>query len=556
MYLDFIYQGSNLLRNRLLCCLCTLLLCLPARAVANEWIYTVKPGDNLWNLSERHLTGVQYVQRLQQMNRIKDPYVIPPGKKLRIPVAWSQISDAVTARVNHVQGTVLIERSNRGEILAEPGMELYTGDTIRAENDSFVTIEFADNSRMRVQDNSRIRLDKMRIYGDFGLIDTLIHLEQGRTENSVPRDTHQDKRFRIQTPSAVSSVRGTDFRVGTVEMRSGTASEVLSGIINVSGSKKHVIVPAGFGTVTSRDEPPMTPVVLLPPPDLSGTSGYYESLPLVIHLTPLNGAHAYRTQIALDPDFDNLVSEFTTTTLPFRDGDIPDGEYWLRIRGIDKFGLEGKDAVMPFALNARPEPPFVTAPLPGSATTPDNQEFTWTSQSEPVHYIVMISKDIDFSDLVYFNPELKKNALALSKAESLAPGHYFWQIAAVSPTEGAGPFSDAMPFRVPFPGPALEKTEIDEQDLTFAWRAAAEGQRFHFQFARDESFSDIIHDETTEASSITIQKPAGGTYFLRIKTIESDGFEGPWGLPQMVEIPRDFPYWMMLLLLLPLLVLI
>ena len=113
MYLDFIYQGSNLLRNRLLCCLCTLLLCLPARAVADEWIYTVKPGDNLWNLSERHLTGVQYVQRLQQMNRIKDPYVIPPGKKLRIPVAWSQISDADAVLPRPVDGSSVTKASSR-----------------------------------------------------------------------------------------------------------------------------------------------------------------------------------------------------------------------------------------------------------------------------------------------------------------------------------------------------------------------------------------------------------------------------------------------------------
>ena len=73
MQLDFIYHGTNLLQNRLLCCLYTLLLCLPAHAIADEWIYTVKPGDNLWNLSERHLTGVQYVQRLQKLNRIGRP---------------------------------------------------------------------------------------------------------------------------------------------------------------------------------------------------------------------------------------------------------------------------------------------------------------------------------------------------------------------------------------------------------------------------------------------------------------------------------------------------
>ena len=550
MHLDLIHQRLN----KLFCCLFITLIILPVYAAEEEWIYTVRPGDNLWNLSERHLNGTQYVRRLQQLNQIQNPYVIPPGKQLRIPVAWSLISEKVSARIINVHGNVFIERANKEKEAASPGTQLLAGDTVQSENDSFVTIEFADNAQMRVQDNSRIRLERMQILGDYGLIDTLIRLEQGRTENSVPHNTRQGTRLRIQTPSAISSVRGTAFRVGLIEPQSGTTSEVLAGNIEVNASEKFVRVPAGFGTITALHKPPAPPVALLPPPDLSGTPNYYESLPLVIRLNPINGAHAYRTQIALDPDFDHLVSEFTTTSLPFRDGDIPDGEYWLRIRGIDESGIEGRDAVMAFGLNARPEPPFVTAPLPGNATAPENQEFSWTSQWESLHYVLMISRNADFTDLAYFNPEIKANTLTLS--ESLTPGHYFWRIAAVSPTEGTGPFSDNMPFRVPYPGPSLDATEVDEQEITFAWRAAAEGQRFHFQFARDVSFSDIMHEEKTEMSRITFDKPAGGTYYLRIKTIESDGFEGPWGPPQMIDIPRDFPYWLMLLLFLPLLVLI
>ncbi|HBV21724.1 MAG TPA: hypothetical protein DEF07_08410, partial [Nitrosomonas sp.] len=178
----------------------------------------------------------------------------------------------------------------------------------------------------------------------------------------------------------------------------------------------------------------------------------------------------------------------------------------------------------------------------------------WAAQSEASHYALMISQDADFSSLIYFNPEIKENNLVLS--ESLVPGHYFWRIFSASAKEGAGPFSDAMSFRVPYPGPSLEETELDENEITFAWRAAAEGQSFHFQFARDAAFSDIIYDEMTAASQFTVQKPDGGTYYLRIKTIESDGFQGPWGPPQLIEVPRDMPYWLMLLLLLPLLVLI
>ncbi|QOJ22645.1 MAG: FecR domain-containing protein [Gammaproteobacteria bacterium] len=533
--------------------LLALLMALPAPVVAEEWIYTVRPGDNLWNLTERHLNSMDYVPQLQQLNKVQNPYVIPPGTQLRIPVVWSKVQNT-SARVISVYGAAALLRKDQERMPVEQGMQLLIDDEIHSGNDAFVTVEFADNSHLRVQENTRLRFDNMRIFGDYGLTDTLIDLQQGRTENTVPEKSGKATRFRIKTPSAISSVRGTDFRVGIPETQAGTSSEVLSGHVEVAGEKRNVKVAAGFGTMTAQGMPPVSPVKLLPPPDLSGTAHYYQSLPLVIKFSPLKGAHAYRAQIAADRDFKNLRSEFTTASLPFRDGEIPDGDYWLRVRGIDRLSIEGKDAVIPFSLNAYPEAPFILAPLPGGMAEPEKQQFKWAAQADVSHYAIMISKDADFSTALYFNPEVKENSVTLS--ESLTPGHYFWRIFSVSAHEGAGPFSDTMAFRVPYPAPAVGEAQLDDGKMTFAWRAAEEGQSFQFQFARDREFANIIHEESTAASQLTIAKPDSGTYYLRIKTIESDGFQGPWGKPQAVDVPFGISYWFMLLMLLPLLVLI
>ncbi len=519
------------------------LLLFSVSVVAEEWAYTVRSGDNLWNVTERHLTSMKYVQRLQQLNRIQDPYSIPPGSKLRVPIAWTQQNEEdVYAHVVAVHGIVTVRRVNTTKDLAiTQDMRLSQGDEIRSENDAFVTVQFADGSRMRVQDNSHVRLSQMKVFGDFGLVDTLIELKQGRTENEVSTESDVGTRFRIKTPSAISSVRGTDFRVGTLEEGASTTSEVLEGVVQVSGESRAVRVSAGFGSVTTVGAPPLPPVTLLPAPDLSETLTFYESLPLIIALNPLLGAEAYRAQIAIDDEFNNLWVDFVTTSLPFRDGDIPDGDYWLRIRGIDDLGIEGQDAVVAFSLNARPEPPFVTAPIPGAAVDIDSPEFHWATQSEASHYVVLISQEEDFSSLVFFNPSIKNNYLKLPKP--LEPGHYFWQVVSVSASEGAGPFSDVMSFRVPFPGPALEETEFDVTKMTSAWRAGAEGQSFHFQFASDKAFINLIQDQHTTASQASVPLPDGGSYYLRVKTIESDGFEGPWGPPQLIDIPYNIPYW-------------
>lgn len=148
---------------------------------------------------------------------------------------------------------------------------------------------------------------------------------------------------------------------------------------------------------------------------------------------------------------------------------------------------------------------------------------------------------------------MSENTIKLT--EPLAPGKYFWRIASVSASEGGGPYSDLMAFRVPFPGPELAEPELGENELTLTWRSAGEGQRFHFQIASDEDYKELLYDEVIADSRVTIPMPEGGRYYLRVKTIESDGFEGPFGSPQTIDIPKDVPYWL-LILLLPLLVLI
>lgn len=266
------------------------LLGFSTQTVAEEWIYTVRPGDNLWNLTERHLTSMKYVYRLQQLNQIQDPYVVPPGTRIRMPIGWTRHhTDNVYASVIAVHGAATIIREN-SSMPVEVGMRLFKGDEIKSENDAFITIEFADKSRMRVQDNSRIRLSQMEIFGDYGLVDTTVDLQQGRTENAVPSESDVNARYRIKTPSAVSSVRGTDFRIGTLEEGKGTSSEVLTGLVQVSGGQRKINVSAGFGSMTMLGASPLPPIKLLPPPDLTDTPKVYESLPLVIMLKPLSGA--------------------------------------------------------------------------------------------------------------------------------------------------------------------------------------------------------------------------------------------------------------------------
>lgn len=71
-------------------------------------------------------------------------------------------------------------------------------------------------------------------------------------------------------------------------------------------------------------------------------------------------------QIALDPEFRQISTDLVAMNLPLRGRELADGDYWLRVRGQDVSGLEGKDGVKKIRVHARPEPLFIMAPQSGA----------------------------------------------------------------------------------------------------------------------------------------------------------------------------------------------
>jgi hypothetical protein len=72
--------------------------------------------------------------------------------------------------------------------------------------------------------------------------------------------------------------------------------------------------------------------------------------------------------------------------------------------------------------------------------------------------------------------------------------------------------------------------------------------------AGDDQFSKPLIDQRVDEAKLKIKRPDGGKYHVRIKTIDSDGYEGPWGDVQRIDVPSKRSYWWLLgLPLIPLL---
>ena len=62
-----------------------LLLAASSSVQAQDWAYRVRPGDTLWDVAGAHLKPSIPWQRLQEHNRIANPYQLAPGSRCRSP---------------------------------------------------------------------------------------------------------------------------------------------------------------------------------------------------------------------------------------------------------------------------------------------------------------------------------------------------------------------------------------------------------------------------------------------------------------------------------------
>lgn len=520
-------------------------------AVAEDFEYKVENGDNLWDLSEKYLKSMRYWRRLQAYNNLAQPRAIPPGSTLRIPVAWLK-TELASVLVVSVRGEVKALRAgaSQPESLA-PGQTLAVGDEVRSGPEANATLQFEDGSELLLQSSSRLMIERSTMYGPSGMLDARMRLPEGRSENKVAPAKGPASRFEITTPSAVIAVRGTEYRVGMDAQQDVARTEVLAQRVQVAASGQSTEVPEGFGSVTRTGEPPSAPVELLSPPDLRPLPDVFDRIPISISFPALSGAVAYRVQIAPTPTFHTLLLDRTTSAPGLSGPDLADGSYYLRVRGIDGQGLEGRNAERLLRVDARPVPPFSITPAPDAVIDQDWPELKWSKPEGAVSYRVQLAEDADFNKLIVERRRVMTDGL--SAGESLEPGVYYWRVATVDASGEQGPFGDPQAFRRAPPGPAIDAPSLDENEVTLRWRSGLPGQRYHVQVSADSAFNQPLLDSQLEAPELTMPRPDKGTYYVRVSVIDVDGYEGRYGEAQSFEVAGRSKWPLLLLPLIGLL---
>jgi hypothetical protein len=518
---------------------------------AKDWIYRVEEGDNLWDITSDYLIDSSFVTRVQILNNIVNPMHLQQGMKIRIPEKWIRQFPSLL-QVKNLRGTAeIIEESDDKPKQLQAGAIVIQGDTVVTGEDSSLVLVFLDGTKILLQENSRLKIDHLSVFENTGLSDSQLSLEAGRMETQVIPSKSELRRFKIQTRATVTSVRGTDYRVSAEQDKDESRTEVIEGKVDVKGIKLSSSITTGFGTVSVKGQEPMPPVKLLPAPDVSQIPKTFDQVPIQFTMPTLEQGQGYRVQIAKTSKFQDLLFDKRVDSSTIRGSDLPDGGYYIRVRGIDAQQLEGLNAQFEFSINARPESPFLSSPNSGQGFLIDESaEFSWAKQKNVKNYHFQIAKDQNFDNLLVDRQDVDQSEFSID--EKMKVGKYFWRVAATD-QEGDGPFSEGQMFRRIKPAPDIEAPDISDDSLVIRSQSGLPSQTYHFQIAEDESFSELLVDKHMKEPRLEIPRPSGGEYYIRIRTIDSDGFVGPFSKPQSISVPYDY-YW--LLTLLPLLVLI
>ena len=522
--------------------LVSLLLFNTSSVDAQDWSYRIRPGDNLWDLGARYLKPSVPWQQLKQHNAVSDPYRLPPGQTLRFPVAWLRVEPA-PARVLAVRGPVQVTGAGRGSQPVQEGMLLPMGSEIQTGADASVTLEFADASHLLLRENAQLQLDQLSSYGSTGMVDTRIRLQRGRSSSRVTPARGPASRYVITAPTATSSVRGTVFRVSAGDGAAAASTEVVEGRVQVSNRLGQRLVEPGYATISASSATAPEPVhALLPAPHIESSQLRLAPLPLLAAWQPVTGAAGYRVEVVRADTPEVLLFARDLVEPRLQIDDLPPGQLRLLVRAVSAEGVEGLDAEHAFTVPDGLPAPLTLAPLHGQTVHQPQPRFEWAVVPGATDTSLQIAREPLFLQPVV---DHETHGHRVRVPSVLAPGNYFWRVASLDAQGNRGRYGQALPLQISDApqDPHLQSDKGQKGQFTLRWQAGQSGQRYRVQIARHADFSRPLLDSEVDSPEVSLKQPwRGGNLYVRVQTLDDDGYASPFSPVQQVHLPCKLCY--------------
>lgn len=499
---------------------------------------TIVKGDTLNGICRAYLLDPAVWPEIGKLNRLRNPDLIYPGEKIRIPIEFiGGFEDE--GLVTFVGGDAFLKQRNAPDWAALHTRDVVgTGDELKTGPNGRIEITFASGNILEIKRETQIRVLVAKKIDEMNIFQRIL-VGAGRVVARVKEVTGRSNRYEVKTPSAVAAARGTEFRVG-VDAEETTRAETLQGVIGVEAQSVFREVREGEGTLVRKDEPPQNPRPLpRPPAPLDPLTGDLRP-PLSIRLSEVEEAAGFRVFLSRDPAGVDVVAE--TAGPPDRPavltGPIADGDYLLLARSVDALGLEGRNGE-PRPVRIRNVPVILApvSPVEGAIIAGSSISVLWPDIPRAGRYHLQIAADADFKNIV-----VDRNDPAVgSVAAPLKPGVYWLRSRAVVGEGLEGPFSPPRSFQViALPeAPVLSEPDVKGRAVRFTCTNRGPGVIYRFQLARDERFETVVEEFLSPKAEMAFARPPEkGVYYARVAAVAPSGYEGPFSNIQTFRLAR------------------
>ena len=162
-----------------------------------------------------------------------------------IILCFSLLSSAnakVVAAISTMKGLVMVKPAgSRKYIPAYKGQMLKNGEWIKTKDGVFVAIVFLDGSNIKIQQQTEIKITSYRMTAKE--LKTNLEMSKGQAWSDVASQGSGGE-FKITTPTAVASVKGTEFDLEYDIENSATTLVVLEGSVEFAGELGTILAGA------------------------------------------------------------------------------------------------------------------------------------------------------------------------------------------------------------------------------------------------------------------------------------------------------------------------
>lgn len=393
--------------------------------------YKIKAGDTLRKIASNYLIEGADIDRVAQINHIKDIDLILAGNELSVPKAWVQNTPS-TATVMSLSCAAPIALRNGTEL--KVGQKVSENAIIDVPAECHLGLVLEDGSTIRLPSSASIKITRLQKNKLQSTPEVRLELVKGRVELQVHKGRGKSTPFEVQTPISIMGVRGTEFRVGYSQADQTGQVEVLEGGVQTQGSQdvQSQLVEKGFGAPISREGKVLGIEKLLEAPQLVGVSLVEGSASTyLVRLQPQSNASYYLADSSPNA---NASGERNTQQLlapEFLLGGLSQQAVFYQFKAVSALALIGKESnyaiCAPEKANGRCSILFDT-PL---------------ANNTPIKFVLQLQNQDQKQDLLNVNNLLaKKGRFSI---QGLQAGKYHWSLSYKPQT---GPSSDSEATRV------------------------------------------------------------------------------------------------------------